>query len=408
LFRKTPLLKIREWRQLLNFAFIVNIIGFLSILAIFMLRYGAAGDDIAYYGLSLNVSGLSILKLKTGTDFMCWITRPLRQYLHMNLISLHLLFFSIGFSGSLIFLYILAQRLDFSEKSQRLLKQLALLTLMCFPNFLAWGRFYGKDSIMLFLVSVFALGAWKALSGARIKLIQLIALMMLPLWFMHIIRPHIAMVLSASALAMITYRVFFSANKIQNIGLQGLVKFYIPLLLLLAAGVFGQNTLRKMVGGTSEVNRSSVENTIVAASHMGAYGGSTTALATDLNEDKSIIFSPVQIAKNIFNLLFSPLPWHVRNAVDVLALLANVLLLLLLVKYANRISLGDLYQKFLFLCLVFLSLVLSYLTGNVGLILRQKTIILPFIFLLLFSTKKKNADKSPANRDDLSKPRFNT
>jgi hypothetical protein len=407
LFRKTPILKMRQWRHMLNFAFVANIVGFLAILTIFLVRYGGTADDLTFYDMSVMISGLSIFNVRNGTDFMCLVTKPLRQYLQMDLISLHLLFFSFGFFGSLNFLYIIVQRLSFSDKSQKVFKQIVLVTLLCFPNFLAWGRFYGKDSVMLFFISVFSLGVWRALSGTRINIMQVVLLLLVPLWMMRIVRPHIAIAISASGMIMIIYRIFFASNRIQNIGLQGLIKFFLPLLLLLLGVLFGQAALRKLIGGTNEISKSSVETTIISATKMGIMGGSTTELATEMNEDQRSVFGPLQVVKNVLNLLFSPMPWQIRNPVDVLALFSNMLLALLLFKYAGQLTLYDSYQKYLLLCVVFLSLLLSFMTANIGLILRQKTMLLPFVFLLLFSTKKQNADKSPSNRNYLSKPRFN-
>ena len=85
-----------------------------------------------------------------------------------------------------------------------------------------------------------------------------------------------------------------------------------------------------------------------------------------------------------------------------LALLSNVLLLLLLIRFAKNIDITDVFQRYLFVMCCVLIVLLSFMTGNVGLILREKTILLPFLFLLLFATKRKNADRIPANRSNLS------
>jgi hypothetical protein len=50
---------------------------------------------------------------------------------------------------------------------------------------------------------------------------------------------------------------------------------------------------------------------------------------------------------------------------------------------------------FLLVATIGLSLLLSFMTGNIGLILRQKTIILPFLFLLMFSRPPEELAASP-------------
>jgi hypothetical protein len=86
-------------------------------------------------------------------------------------------------------------------------------------------------------------------------------------------------------------------------------------------------------------------------------------------------FNPLIIARNIFNLFFAPLPWQVRGAADLIAFVSNILLFYPLYRFVRKIKIFDEFQVVL----------LSFMTGNIGLILRQKKIILPFLFLLMFS-----------------------
>ena len=71
-----------------------------------------------------------------------------------------------------------------------------------------------------------------------------------------------------------------------------------------------------------------------------------------------------------------------------MAFLSNVMLLYLLYKYARKVRLYDEAQVFFFLATLGLTILLSFMSGNIGLILRQKTIVLPFLFLLLFSREQ--------------------
>ena len=185
-----------------------------------------------------------------------------------------------------------------------------------------------------------------------------------------------------------------------------LYKVLVPIVIaivLSAATLYSLRVLTK--SGTLSVEN--VRQTLVGATQNGASGGSATAVAGEVRENNEVIFSPRQIIINVGMILAAPMPWKIRGVADALAFLSNILLLLLVVRFAKNIYITDVFQKYLIFVCCLLIILLSFMAGNVGLILRQKTILLPFLFLLLFSTKKINADKSPANRNNVPKPRFN-
>jgi hypothetical protein len=117
---------------------------------------------------------------------------------------------------------------------------------------------------------------------------------------------------------------------------------------------------------------------------MGASGGSATKLTGELNENQDIIFAPRQIAINVGMILFAPMPWQIHGFADGLAFFSNILLLFLAIRFGKKIDFTSVFQKYLVVVCSLMIILLSFMTGNVGLILRQKTIILPFLFLFLF------------------------
>jgi hypothetical protein len=129
---------------------------------------------------------------------------------------------------------------------------------------------------------------------------------------------------------------------------------------------------------------------------MGTTGGSQTPLAEEFREDPNIVLSPRQVAINVFMLLFAPMPWQLRGSADAIALVSNILLLLLIIRFIKNVNISDIFQKYLLVVCGLLILLLSFMTGNVGLILRQKTILLPFVFLFLFRSKANRPTLSPS------------
>ena len=104
-------------------------------------------------------------------------------------------------------------------------------------------------------------------------------------------------------------------------------------------------------------------------------------------------------------LFVAPFPWQLRGALDIIALISNVLLIALLWKFITNIQLKSIWQIYLLVIVIMFTLLLSFMTGNVGLILRQKTILLPFVFLLLFSDAQQNELKNITRGNNLPKRR---
>lgn len=399
LFRKTFLFKNRKWRTLFPKALIINIVCFTSIALYFNLQYGYITDDINYFFGALKYTK-GFLDIKNGNDFMFYISRPFRIYLGFDRASFHILWGAMGYMGSLNFLYILSKNNDFSSHLQNRDQLIKFYSILCFPNFMVWGRIFGKDSLALFLVSIYFIGAYQLITFRKIK-VRATLLVSIPILLLYNLRAHIAAVAAMGLLA----GLFMKSVNVKHYNSENsaiLFKFIIPFVLAILFVIGSIYSLQRLTKKQS-VSIYDVQHSLSSAANMGATGGSVTAIAENFKEDPNIIFSSKQVAINIFMLLFAPMPWQVRGFADALALLSNVLLLLLLIRFGKTIDLTDVFQKYLVVVGSLLIILLSFMTGNVGLILRQKTIILPFLFLLLFSTRLKNDSKSSPTRHNIPK-----
>ena len=101
------------------------------------------------------------------------------------------------------------------------------------------------------------------------------------------------------------------------------------------------------------------------------------------------IMFDIEINSELVYVFWAPLPWQIRGGADIVAFVANVLLFILIFRYRRPFHLEDPFQLFLLMAVVSLTLVVTVAAGNVGLVLRQKTIILPFLFLFLFGKSDK-------------------
>lgn len=403
-FKRNPVLQIGTFRRALFNSVVINAICFASVALYFNYTYGHIVDDLNYF-----IGALSYTKgffdIGSGSEFMYYISRPFRLYLFLDRPSFHILFGTMGFIGSLNFLFILTKTADFFDKKSRNENILKLFSILCFPNIMLWGRFYGKDTATFFLGSVYCIGAFYLITGSK-HIWRNGFLALIPILLLYKLRPHIAAVFAISLLIGM-YLKSINKRKLKTPNMEILYKILIPVVIAIVLSFATVYSLRALTNKET-VSVENVQQTLISATQTGASGGSATDVAGEIRNNPQVIFSPRQIIVNVVMILVAPMPWKVRGAADALAFLSNILLLLLVIKFVKNIDLTDVFQKYLiFLCCLLIFL-LSFMTGNVGLILRQKTILLPFIFLLLFSTKMKHANKSPANRNNLSKPRFNT
>lgn len=388
LFRGTAVAALSGWNRTFLLALFLNILLYSALVYYFNYKYGWIVDDVIYYYRAEDFPYTSIFKLKSGNEFMYFIVKPIRALINPDLLSFHIIFGAIGFVGSLNFVFIILQRIDVLEEWT--FGRLAIFLMLCFPNFIAWGRFFGKDAIMLFLGSIMTIACFRIIEGSKTKIIDF-CIVVVMLYLMQILRPHISGVLSLSVIGAYGFRIWKARYGGSNIALGGLVRIFVPVLLLLLAILISLAITRKMSvksGSLEDSSVSAVKAALISASMQGAVSESVTSLASEMADNPEILFSPRRVIQNILYLLFAPFPWAIRGVADIIALLSNVLLAIILAKYWKQVHIFDSFQYFLLFASIGLLVLLSFMTANVGLILRQKTILLPFVFLLIFSREK--------------------
>lgn len=382
LYKKNTLYIKKYWRHQLIITYVVNVLSFFSIAMIFYFTYGYITDDRGYFRNSLTWNKNFIDS--SGSAFIWYITHPLTKIFGFDLPSCHVLFGTLGYMGSLNFLYVLSQRIDFTDKKWNKRNKIKLFAVMCFPNFMAWGRFYGKDSTMFFLASIYLLNTFLFLSEKKNKKINLFGIAISTL-LMYKVRPHIAEVALISFSIGSIMRLYKKSSSFMP-DTQAIYRLILPFLILIISSVFTVKTLKDM-SDSEVISVDVVQGTIVNAAKMGAHGGSSTDLEEKLKTDPTIIFKPYQMILNVTKLYLSPYPWQIRGGADIIAFFSNVLLLWLIYAFRKDLTIDGFVQKYLLIMILLLTVLLSFMSGNIGLILRQKTVILPFILLFIFYRK---------------------
>jgi hypothetical protein len=354
----------------------------IGLVARWILPYYAARNsaDATYYDIQAgHVAGLiragawSEIHLNMGGDMVSFVTALL--YLPFGPTAVGMTFLSglLGFVGSLCFVGAAAVSLPESR-----LRGYAIFVLML-PSVVFWSTLFGKDSWVFCGLGISALGIAQWLKHRRWSsfLKTLIGLGVVCAF-----RPHIALAtVLGLALTMLVSR--------ERNAPRSVTKSVTVLLLLVPAMIFmwrGVSDLTRM----KEVSQESVV-TRVAQQGVATQGGGSGVATTKIEGQQGFIS---ELPAGTVRLLFGPWLWEATSPFMFVAALDNVILLCVLVVKRHNVmdSLRHLRtQPFAFFCVVFtIQLIVMFSTiSNLGLSVREKTQITPFLYVLAFSGNRR-------------------
>lgn len=255
-------------------------------------------------------------------------------------------------------------------------RRYALLVFL-FPSLLFWTSAIGKDALISLGLSLAALG------GARLfaRLRGAFPLLGAGLGLTALVRPHVAlMFFVALGLGYPLVR----ARKATP--LTPILKA-IQVVLLIAGGLllakltahfFGLQSLS--VGSVQHVLRQTALNTGTAARHqVGQFASS---------ESTSVSLSPAAIPRDFYDVILRPLPFDAHGLTQLASSLENLFLVAILVLSWRRLvgALKSMWRRPYLLSAGLYSLVWIVLfasVGNLGILARERTSLLPVLFVLV-------------------------
>jgi len=217
-----------------------------------------------------------------------------------------------------------------------------------------WSSALGKDGIAYLSISILLYGLHTH------KYSYLIVSILL----MFLIRPHIALVMILSTLVVFVVSSFHKKPS-----------KYILLLFSIFSLFFGLLAVLNFLG-ISSFSIVNILNFIESRESLEMPGGSSYAI-----ENKIFI-------ERVYNFMLAPLFFDAKNAVAIIFSLENLFILIFLIKYIlfNLISmLKKIRTPIIFYSMVYSTVsivIMSITTTNIGIALRQKYMILPFLFVL--------------------------
>jgi hypothetical protein len=281
----------------------------------------------------------------------------------VNEIAGFVFFAWLSFLGSIAFYR--AFSTTFPEADRR---RYALL-LFFLPSLIFWTSDVSKEAIMTISLGIAAYGAARVLARQRrgYPLVVLGSLMGVA------IRPNeLALFVGAFTIAMF----FRRRDPSQNLG--GLRRLSTLLVLVAAMTVLGVLTVKFL--HTSNGSVSGVLHQI-GSNNTGqgaGFGSSNVAFSAD----------PLLYPRDVYNVLFDPLPITARSSVQFVAAIENTIILVLVLTSLRRLRVmfrAARARPYVMLCLAFSAAFLYAFAalGNLGLIERERVVLFPFFLVLL-------------------------
>jgi hypothetical protein len=336
---------------------------FCVIYMVFTFNYG--GDALAYYSHALNGD---TVHLEFGTAMVKYMVNILVNILNLSYFGAFLFFNILGSIGLLLFYASLRSVTLHCSKRIKLLG----LVMVLLPSASFWSSAIGKDSISFLAVN---LALWAAL-----KLEKRMFLMALSVILMLLVRPHMAGMIAISLVIFmfLRFKIYSQVKKIFII----LVGFPVAIALIFYAG--------KYTGIDDITNATEVISYIESRQGVNLDGGSSLDI-----KDMSL---PVKV----FTYLFRPLPYEAHSITSLLSAVENMVYFALFI-YAirfMRVRRKSINLNHVFLwSYVFLStIILSSMTANLGIAVRQKWMIMPIIIYLLLTIIKEHQLKMRINK----------
>lgn len=343
----------------MKFVRLFALIGILHLLFTFLyyfLTLNNIADAIGYYRRVLYLYDSWGETFGQGTTFIYFTLYPLVKYFGFSYFGSYFIYSFLGLLG---FYFLQKVLINITEK-----KWSNWFYLLLLPNVHYWTVAIGKDSMIFFGISLlFYLFYFKKLWFNYI----------FPLLLVGFIRLHILFfILSAygTTQILLNKKIRISTKVLVFILLGGTLYFLFPFLMARVGFVDTESVISQL----EDLAGQKIE------------GGSSVYMG-----DKTLIVKWL-------SYLFRPLFYDAFNTLSILASIENVIWVLIFLIIFSKLTkkIQVIYQDtywLTFFAIFFLTIPAAYLLYNLGIAIRQKTMIVPFLFPLFFLTQFKYEKK---------------
>lgn len=330
--------------------------------------YHLLGQYLAQYYSQFDFSLLGTFQNRgAGTTNLTHIVGFLYSLFPANMAGAYLFFAGLAFIGS-VFLYC-AFRVAFPDTRPHLYRLLVFFL----PSTLFWPSSLGKEAWIFFCSGFVAYGV--AIYFRRGNMVGLL-LAGVGLFAINLIRPHMAAALAFAIGAAYLISLFGNSQPTKRTWIiMGIALTMMATIVLPSAVQF-----LGLGESLSEVSLEDIQNTYEAQTNRSNQGGSSYTPVS--------IFNPVGLMLAPITVLFRPFPWEAHNAPAMIASLESIGWFVLF--WWRRRVLWERLQTVpkdpwiaFVVCYTFIMILLLAAMGNFGILARQRSLFLPFFWMLL-------------------------
>jgi hypothetical protein len=304
------------------------------------------------------------------TNFVKYVLSHVYVVIGTDLIASFLLFGIVAFFGAYLWYRAAAEAVPTLNR-----KWYAAFMFFA-PSIAFWPSSVGKEALMLVGLGLAALGIAKVLNGALLSGLLIAA----PGgWLLWIVRPHLLAFATVAAAGALFVRRGAGA-KAQGASLAR----PLGLVALGFLAVFALNQAASFLG-MDDFSLTSIEEELADQSQNTNTGRSAFK---DAEETSKVNITPLSVPQGAVTVLLRPFPWEVENSSQIIACLESAAFAWFIV-WRWRSVVASLRQvrssPYLFYCWVMLAFyaVAFASFSNMGLLVRQRSLILPAFFVLL-------------------------
>jgi hypothetical protein len=363
-----------------------HVVGSLLRFVIIQAVYHGVNDANGYYGAGVRLAPLfrsfQFPPLpETGTSFLNWCTGLLFAITTPTMLGGFVVCGALGFVGSWYFYR--AFRVSFPQGDHRLYSYLIFLL----PTMWYWPSSLGKDGLIVLFLGIATYGFALIL---RSRLGRGLMTAVIGLGGVIMIRPPMAAALSVAAAASFLLR----PARLRSIQVQALMWIvFVPVLVVLSAVTIRSS--QDYIHSDDPIAAFEAQQ----SSEFSDQGGTSNFAAANP-------FTPTGLPVALATVNFRPFPWEAGGALPAVAALEGVFLIVLVVRRRSQIWQGLRTWRTNGMVITALltwfsfSVILASLP-NFGLLARQRTQVLPFLFMLLCMVRRTpRRVAAPARADD--------
>jgi len=321
-------------------------------------------DSHSYFDSSL----VKFADFGTGAVVIINITRVFSYFLDLSYFNCFFIFNFIGTIG-ILFFYLTLREINFYKKY---IDNKLFFIIMFLPTMHFWSSAIGKDALSFLAICIFV---WSSINLRNRK-----NYIILSIFLMFLVRPHIASVMSTSVvIAFIFYSNIDLKIKILYLIILSVVSLYIADYAFIYVGMPDLITYSPF-----KINFHVLFDFI------------NKREAANLSLTGGIDISSMGPLMKVFTYLYRPLPFEIKDFYQFVVSIENILLI-----YFTFIGLMGLFNKekdqhvsqsklLLFVYIILAVIILSFTSANFGINSRQKWMIFPAILVLAYQFSIKN------------------